>query len=132
MTEDEAFKILAAEKLAGFGWSIVGEDIPDVASVDAVFGRAAGWWNGLSQDTRDIITELDLADGIWNKGCVTESRPCTPCSPATRSAAWAARSRMLARAPQRSRAGPRLRRPARHRTPRGRPRPRGRVVARSR
>ena len=72
MTEEEAFKILAAENLAGFGWNIVAEDIPDVASAGAVFTRVGEWWNGLSQDTRDIITDLDLADGIWNKGWLTE------------------------------------------------------------
>ena len=72
MTDEEAFKILAAENLAGFGWNIVVEDIPDFTSVDTVMGRVSTWWNGVSQDTRDIITELDLADGIWNKGWLTE------------------------------------------------------------
>ena len=72
MTDEEAFKILAAENLVGFGWNIVAEDIPDFETVNTVFGTVSTWWNGLSQDTRDIITELDLADGIWNKGWLTE------------------------------------------------------------
>ena len=71
MTDEEAFKILAAENLVGFGWNIVAEDIPDFETVNTVFGTVSSWWNGLSQDTRDIITELDLADGIWNKGWLT-------------------------------------------------------------
>jgi hypothetical protein len=72
MTDDEAFKELAVENLTGFGWSVTVDDIPDMNSIEAVFGRVRQWWNGLSQDTRDIITELDLADGLWNKGWLNE------------------------------------------------------------
>ena len=72
MTEDEAFKHLAVEALAGFGWHLSVDDMVDLQSIDTVFARIGGWWNGLSQDTRDIITDLDLALGIWNKGWMQE------------------------------------------------------------
>jgi hypothetical protein len=72
VTEDEAFKILAAENLAGFGWNLVAEDIPDFWTVDKVWGRVGEWWKGLSHDTRLIIGELDLTDGIWNLGWLEE------------------------------------------------------------
>jgi hypothetical protein len=72
MTQDEAFKILAAENLAGFGWTVTAADIPDFESVNLVFGRLIQWWNGLTGDSLDIIRELDLADGLWSKGWLTE------------------------------------------------------------
>src|SRR5687768_12924262 len=72
MTEDEAFKHLAVEALAGFGWHLSVNDMVDLQSIDTVFARIGGWWNGLSQDTRDIITDLDLSLGIWNKGWMQE------------------------------------------------------------
>ncbi len=72
MTEEEAFKTLAVEALGGFGWTITEDEIPDFESVVAVLGRVMEWWNALSQDTRDIITELDLADGLWYKGWLND------------------------------------------------------------
>jgi len=72
MTEDEAYKILAVENLAGFGWSITVADMVDMETVDVVFGRILPWWNGLDQDTRDIITDADLTNGLWNKGWLNE------------------------------------------------------------
>jgi hypothetical protein len=72
MTEEEAFKQLAVEALNGFGWNVAVTDIPDLHSVNAVFERITPWWNGLSQDTRDIIGDLDLSLGIWNKGWMHE------------------------------------------------------------
>jgi hypothetical protein len=72
MTEEEAFKQLTVEALAGFGWHLSVNDIPDLHSIDAVFVKIGGWWNGLSQDTRDIITDLDLSLGLWNKGWMQE------------------------------------------------------------
>lgn len=72
MTEDEAFKELAAEALVGFGWAVTTDDIPDLQSITTVFSRITPWWNGLTQDTRDVISECDLAEGMWNKGWLTE------------------------------------------------------------
>ena len=72
VTDEEAFKLLAVEALAGFGWTITVEDMVDVQTVETVFLRIATWWNGLSADTRDIIRELDLADGLWYKGWLNE------------------------------------------------------------
>ena len=72
MTEDEAYKLLAVENLAGFGWSITVDDMVDMQTVDTVFDRILPWWNGLDQDTRDIITDADLTLGLWNKGWLTE------------------------------------------------------------
>ena len=72
MTEDEAFKLLAVEALGGFGWTITVEEIPDLPAIEAVFVRIGTWWNGLTQDTRDLITEFDFADGFWNKGWLNE------------------------------------------------------------
>jgi hypothetical protein len=72
MTEDDAYKILAVQNLGGFGWSITVDDMVDMQTVDAVFNRLLAWWNGLDQDTRDIITDADLTLGLWNKGWLTE------------------------------------------------------------
>src|SRR4051812_12820394 len=72
MTEDEAFKLLAVETLGGFGWTITAEEIPDLPTVDRVVGGLISWWNSLSPDTKDVIRELDLADGLWNKGWLTD------------------------------------------------------------
>lgn len=72
MTEDEAFKELAAQNLAGFGWTIAASDIPDYQSVNTVMNRLLTWWNAVDQDTRDIINQADLADGLWTKGYLTE------------------------------------------------------------
>jgi hypothetical protein len=72
MTEEEAFKQLAVEALGGFGYRLTVNDIPDLHSIETVFARVTGWWNGLSQDTRDIITDLDLSLGLWNKGWMNE------------------------------------------------------------
>jgi hypothetical protein len=41
--KDEAFKILAVENLAGFGWSITVEDMVDMPTVDTVFDRLLTW-----------------------------------------------------------------------------------------
>ena len=72
MTEEEAFKLLAVEALGGFGWTLTVDDIPDLQSIDAVINRLRAWWNGLDQDTRDLIGEFDLADGFWSKGWLNE------------------------------------------------------------
>jgi len=72
MTEDEAFKELAAQNLAGFGWSITASDIPDSQTVDTVMNRLLDWWGTLSSDTKDIINSSDIADGLWAKGWLTD------------------------------------------------------------
>jgi hypothetical protein len=68
MTEEEAFKQLAVEALAGFGWTLAVDEMPDIESVSAVFNRIVPWWNGLDQFTRDLISDFDLADGLWHAG----------------------------------------------------------------
>lgn len=72
MTEEEAFKQLAVEALAGFGLTITVDDIPDVSAIGTVIGRIATWWNGLDQFTRDLIGDYDLTDGLWNAGWMNE------------------------------------------------------------
>jgi hypothetical protein len=72
MTEEEAFKQLAAENLAGFGWTVAIEDIPDYDSVLAVFHRIGTWWNGLDQFTRDLISDFDIADKLYTEGWMYE------------------------------------------------------------
>ena len=72
MTEEEAFKQLSVEALGGFGWTIAPEDIPDFDSIMAVFNRMLPWWKGLDQFTRDLISDFDLADGLWNAGWMYE------------------------------------------------------------
>lgn len=72
MTEEEAFKLLAVEALGGFGWSVTVDDIADLPTIEAVYGRLLHWWNALDQDTRDLIGEFDLATGFWNKGWLNE------------------------------------------------------------
>jgi hypothetical protein len=72
MTEQEAFKILAVEALAGFGWTVTVDDIPEIHDIDTALRRIATWWNGLDQFTRDLIGEYDLADGLWNAGWMYE------------------------------------------------------------
>ena len=72
MTEEEAFKLLAVEALGGFGWSVTVDDIADMQSIEAVYGRLIHWWNALDQDTRDLIGEFDLATGFWNKSWLNE------------------------------------------------------------
>ena len=72
MTEDEAFKELAAQNLAGFGWTIAASDIPDYESVNTVMNRLLTWWGTLNDETHDIINYSDIADGLWAKGYLTE------------------------------------------------------------
>jgi hypothetical protein len=72
MTEEEAFKQLAVEALAGFGLTITVDDIPDVFAIGTVIGRIATWWNGLDKFTRDLIGDFDLTDGLWNAGWMNE------------------------------------------------------------
>ncbi len=72
MTEEEAFKLLAVETLGGFGWTLTVDDIPDFDSVMVVFNRILPWWNGLDQFTRDLISDFDLAEGLWNAGWMNE------------------------------------------------------------
>ncbi len=72
MTEEEAFKQLAVEALAGFGWTVTVDDIPDFDSAYAVLRRLNEWWLGLDQFTRDLISGFDLADGLWNAGWMYE------------------------------------------------------------
>ena len=72
MTEEEAFKQLAVEALGGFGWTLTVEEIADYDSVMAVFNRLLPWWNGLDQFTRDLISDFDLADGLWRAGWMYE------------------------------------------------------------
>lgn len=72
MTDEEAFKELAVEALGGFGWTVTVDEIPDYDSVMTVFNRLLTWWNGIDQFTRDLISEFDLADGLWNAGWMYE------------------------------------------------------------
>jgi hypothetical protein len=72
MTEDEAFKELAVQNLAGFGWTVTPDDIVDMASIEIVFSRIIHWWNALDQDTIDLIGDFDLAPGMWSKGWLSE------------------------------------------------------------
>ena len=72
MTDEEAFKQLFVEALAGFGWTVTVDDLPDYDSAYAVLRRLNDWWLGLDQFTRDLISEFDLADGLWNAGWMNE------------------------------------------------------------
>ncbi len=72
MTDEEAFKQLAVEALAGFGWTVTVEDLPDYDNAYAVLRRLNEWWLGLDQFTRDLISGFDLADGLWNAGWMYE------------------------------------------------------------
>ena len=65
MTDEEAFKTLAVEALGGFGWTVTADDVPDFDSVMAVF-------NGLDQFTRDLLSDFDLVDRLWNAGWMYE------------------------------------------------------------
>ncbi len=72
MTEEEAFKILAVEALAGFGITATVDDIADVYSIGTVIQRIATWWNALDQFTRELIGGYDLTEGLWNAGWMYE------------------------------------------------------------
>jgi hypothetical protein len=72
MTDLEAFKILAAEGLNGFGWNVTADDITDVEGMGVVITRLQTWWNGLDQFTRDLLNEVDIADALWNDGWMYE------------------------------------------------------------
>ncbi len=73
MTEEEAFKQLAVESLAGFGFTtITVDDIPDIFAIGTVIQRIATWWNGLDDFTRGLIGDTDLSDALWNAGWMYE------------------------------------------------------------
>jgi hypothetical protein len=72
MTDEEAFQILAAEALGGFGWTVSPEEIGSLQNIEIVLGRIITWWNKLDPDTIALISDFDLAPGMWARGWLSE------------------------------------------------------------
>jgi hypothetical protein len=68
----QTFQEFAADDLAGFGWTIAADEIPEYDTCKAVTRGMSGWWNGLDDATRSIVEVCDVTPGLWQQGYMTD------------------------------------------------------------
>lgn len=62
------FQEHAVQNLAGFGWTIAAEDIPEYQTCVDAMNEIGYWWVGLDERTRGVIGTCDLGPGLRSQG----------------------------------------------------------------
>ena len=68
----KTYQEFASEYLAGFGWHLSVEDIPDVTPSFRVMQSIADWYDGLDDTTRSVVRTSDISAGLAAAGFLTE------------------------------------------------------------
>ena len=66
------YQEFAAENLAAFGWDIAADQIPEFDTSKRVINDIVGWFNSNSEQTRRILDDSNVSDGLWNQGFFTD------------------------------------------------------------
>ena len=61
-----------AHDLAGFGWKVAAEDIPEFTVVAHQLRDLYAWWNSAPPEVRAVIRHADLSDALWQAGKLSE------------------------------------------------------------
>ena len=68
----KTFQEFAAENLAAFGWDLTADEIPDVETAKRAMTGIVEWFNSNPEQTRRILDDSNISDGLWNQGFFTE------------------------------------------------------------
>ena len=67
----KTYQELASENLAGFGWTIDADQIPEYSTCVDALNQIGDWWLSLDSRTQQIIGDCDLAPGLSNAGLLS-------------------------------------------------------------
>ena len=68
----KTYQEFASENLALFGWAMAPEDVPDFETSKRVMNGIITWFNSNPEQTRRILDDANISDGLWNQGFFTE------------------------------------------------------------
>jgi len=68
----KTYQEFASENLALFGWAMAAEDVPDFETSKRVMNGIINWFNSNPEQTRRILDDANISDGLWNQGFFTE------------------------------------------------------------
>jgi hypothetical protein len=64
----KTFQEFFSENLAGFGWTLSPNDIPDFATYTAAMERIGDWWESLGSHNRNVLRAGDFSQGLHAEG----------------------------------------------------------------
>lgn len=64
----KTYQEFAAENLAYFNWNMPVDQIPDFETCKRVMNGIVSWFNSNPEQTRRILDESNISDGLWNQG----------------------------------------------------------------
>jgi hypothetical protein len=68
----QTYQDFAAQNLALFGWEMATDQIPDFDTSKRVMNGIIAWFNSNPEQTRRILDDSNISDGLWNQGFFTE------------------------------------------------------------
>ena len=64
----QTYQEFASQNLAAFGWNMSADQIPDFEVCKGVINGIIGWFNSNPEQTRRILDDANISDGLWNQG----------------------------------------------------------------
>jgi hypothetical protein len=64
----KTFQEFFSENLAGFGWELSPDEIPEWQTYSDAMVHIGQWWDGLDPHNRDIFRACDFSQGMYDKG----------------------------------------------------------------
>lgn len=64
----KTYQEFASENLAQFGWQMAAGDIPEFETCKQVMNGIVNWFNSNSEQTRRIIDNANISEGLWYQG----------------------------------------------------------------
>ena len=68
----QTYQEFASEYLAAFDWDMAADQIPDFDTSKRVINGIINWFNSNPEQTRRILDDANISDGLWNQGFFTE------------------------------------------------------------
>ena len=64
----KTYQEFASENLALFGWAMAADDVPDFETCKRVMDGIITWYHSNPEQTRRILDDANISDGLWNQG----------------------------------------------------------------